>query len=76
VIAVSHGQLKQDVIATSYRLIDESERGETSGEAVAHELDVDPNDSGIYHAFFAARDEGYLRCDFPGGMRLPYRIRR
>jgi hypothetical protein len=78
--AIPHGQLKERAIATSLRLIDESQHGETSGEDVARALGLDLGDQPkvmqLYHALFAAKDEGLLRCDFPGGMGLPYRIRR
>jgi hypothetical protein len=71
-----HAELKADVIATSLRLIDESTPGETTGDTGRLELGLEPNAPGLYDAFFAAKEEGSLRCDFPGGMQLPYRVRR
>jgi hypothetical protein len=77
---LGHAEVKREAIETSYRLIDESERGETTGEQLVQALGIDPNDRKavmqLYHALFAAKDEGSLRCDFRGGMGLPYRIRR
>jgi hypothetical protein len=77
---VGHAELKRDAIETSYRLIDESQRGEITREQLVQALGIDPNDRKavmqLYHALFAAKDEGSIRCDFPGGMELPYRIRR
>ena len=77
---VRHAELKREVIETSLQLIDESERGEITGEQLVQALGIDLNDREavmqLYHALFAAKDEGSLRCDFPGGMGLPYRIRR
>ena len=77
---ITHGDLKRNAIETSYRLIDESQHGEITGERLVQALGIDPNDRKavmqLYHALFAAKEEGSLRCDFPGGMRLPNRIRR
>jgi hypothetical protein len=63
---MSHGELKQQVIETSLRLIDESEHGEVSGEDVAHELGMDPKTPELYDAFRVANDQGSLSCEFPG----------
>ena len=72
----SHGDLKQQVIATALRLIDESEHGQIEGADVAQALGIDPSDSALYSAFREACDQGYLRCDFPGGMEIPGMVRR
>jgi hypothetical protein len=72
----THSDMKQQVIDTSLRLIDESERGQIEGSEVAEDLGMDPEDSALYNAFREACDQGYLRCDFPGGMQIPHMIRR
>jgi hypothetical protein len=75
----THGELREQVIKTSLSMIDESRHGETTGEDVARELGIDITDnearSALYDTFFAVKDT-YLDCSFPGGMVLPYRVRR
>lgn len=76
----THAELKKQAIETARQLIDDSPDGQTTGEDVARALGIDLNDdpavNQLYHALFTANDEGSLRGDFPGGMQLPYRIRR
>jgi hypothetical protein len=73
---MSHGEMKRQAITASLLLIDESQTGETSGPAVAEAIGADSGNMSLYHALMAAHTEGYLRCDFPGGMGLPVRITR
>lgn len=72
----THAELKEQVIQTSLRLIDQSSHGQIQGEDVAVELGIDPNDAMLHSAFHAACDHGDLLCDFSGGMDLPTTVTR
>jgi hypothetical protein len=78
---MAHGELRDQIITTAFRLIEQSEHGQVDGEDVVRELglDVKAGEAGygsLYSAFRSACDEGYLRCEFPGDMELPVMIRR
>ncbi len=72
----THGVLRQQVLDASLVLIDQSPHGEVSGEDVANYVGINPSDPQLYHVFKAVDEQGYLRCDFSGGMKLPWAIRR
>jgi hypothetical protein len=58
-----HGRLKTVAIKPALRLISEGENGETTGADVARQLDLVEDDSALYHALMAAKQEGSLQCD-------------
>jgi hypothetical protein len=61
----THSDLKQQVIDTSLRLIDESEHGQIEGSDVAEELGMDPEGSALYNAFGEACDQGLPALRLP-----------
>ena len=72
----THAEMKKQAYEAARRLIDQSQTGETDGPAIAQELGLTSAEdkNTLYHALFALKDEGRLRCHFPGGMDLPDRV--
>lgn len=67
-------ELTQSVIEVAIRLIEVDRAGETTGDAVAAEIDRPEID--LYYAFWEAKRQGVLDVYFPGGMSLPSIVRR
>jgi hypothetical protein len=72
---MTNADMVEALTRAAQRLISASIQADVEGIDVVKEAGYDPNEPGLYDAFWEIKRRGDLDMHFPGGTELPYMVR-